>query len=235
MSSSPIATGNRHGWTNDRPNELSESFIEHAGRTRGRCLDVGAAFGVATLGAVRAGATVIANDLDEAHLRALIDRASPEERTRITLLPGRFPDYTLEDGSLDAVHASNVFHFLRGHEIERGLTAIARWLRPSGRLFLLACTPATGNLQELRPGVDARRAAGARWPGECDDVQITVTHESVAALPPFLHLLTRETLVPAVEAAGLRVVRAEEFTRRDIPAFSRGTGGENLLVIAERP
>ena len=94
-------TRNRMGWTSNQPNELSRLFIDFCGSAQAPVLDLGAAYGVATVPALEAGARVIANDLDSDHLFEIPDHPN------LTRLAGRFPDFDLPPGSLAAVHASN--------------------------------------------------------------------------------------------------------------------------------
>lgn len=113
-----LVTLNRRGRTSDQPNEYSRMFCEFAATAALPVLDIGAAFGVSTLPALAAGARVVANDLEPRHLEVLLERTPADDRARLTLLRGCFPhDLEFEDGSLSAIHASNLLNYLTGSEI----------------------------------------------------------------------------------------------------------------------
>ena len=134
------------GWASDQLNEVSLQFADFC-RTcacgeDSPALDIGAAYGTASLAALRVGAWLIANDLDAGHLEELELRAAQQGYKNLHLKLGRFPrEVHFEPGTLGAVHASNVFHFLTGNQLAEGVRAIARWLRPGGKLFVQAATP----------------------------------------------------------------------------------------------
>jgi SAM-dependent methyltransferase len=226
-------TLNVRGRTGATPNEVSQAFIDYAAGTGGRVLDVGAAFGVASIPAVERGASVIANDIEPRHLTVLWERTPPELRRRLTLLPGRFPqELAFERESLDAVHASNVLNFLRGDEIEIGLRQVWRWLKPGGKVFSNSGTPYAGNIRNFIPIYEARKRQGLRWPGEEEYIQRFSSHPTVAELPGFLHLLDADVLRQAFESAGFAVVAAEMYLRKDLPDYLCCDGRENLGLIA---
>src|SRR5205807_1400524 len=100
-------TANSMGWSGDAVNEVSQQFIRYATECEQPVLDIGAAYGVATIPALAVGATVHANDLSPDHLAELRRRTPPHLQERLTTLPGRFPhDLQFPDESLGAVHAS---------------------------------------------------------------------------------------------------------------------------------
>lgn len=85
-----IPTRNQTGWTSNQLNEVSALFVEHCREVRRPVLDIGAAVGVATLQALAAGATVIANDLDPEHLKEIAKAVPEEDAGRLVLaLRGR--------------------------------------------------------------------------------------------------------------------------------------------------
>jgi SAM-dependent methyltransferase len=233
---STISTNSHHGWTNERPNEVASEFLEaiqtHPG---GTVLDLGAAFGVATIPALDLGAVVYANDIDASHISEIEARASSASRERLHLVLGRFPqEVDFEAETFDAILASNVLHFLTGDEVELALTKIARWLRPGGTLHVLVNSPFVGNLREARPMIEARSIRGERWPGEVHGIRSLCKHPSAQRLPDMIHFFTPEILAVAVQRAGLHVENCELFTRSDIPLFARDAGKENLRLCGRR-
>jgi hypothetical protein len=159
-----LVTLNRRGRTSDQPNEYSRMFCEFAATARLPVLDIGAAFGVSTLPALAAGAHVVANDLEPRHLEVLLERTPTDDRARLTLLRGCFPhDLEFEDGSLSAVHASNLLNYLTGSEIERGARLMHRWLVPGGK-YSQRMTDQVGAVEPGSPQCTASCPALSAWP-----------------------------------------------------------------------
>lgn len=231
-----IPTRNQTGWASNQLNEVSERFVAHCRSVSLPVLDIGAAFGLASLAALDAGATVIANDLEPAHLSEIASAVPPAHAARLILIPGRFPrQLRFAANSLSAVHASNVFHFLAGPQLELGLSSIAHWLAPGGRLFVQAATPWQKPFQAFVPVFEARQALRAPWPGWMENTKEYSSHRRLSQIPPSLHLLDSQTLRHAAEAAGLAVEDAWLYRRRDLPASLFLDGRECAGLIAGKP
>ena len=100
------------GWAATQLSPLSETFVAFSSQAPGPVLDIGGAPGLASLAALKAGAEVIANDLEAALF--------PSE-ARFRIVTGRFPGgLHFDPSTLGAVHASNVFHFLTGNQLDAG-------------------------------------------------------------------------------------------------------------------
>lgn len=226
-------TQNRTGWTSNVLNELSELFVAFAATAQRPVLDIGAAYGVATHPALAAGAIVYANDSDPTHLAALETATPPDHRPRLHLIPGRFPqDLDFPAGSLDAVHASNVLHFLTGDELSVGIANICRWLAPGGRLFIQAGTPYQQPFQAFIPIYEERVRAGEPWPGWIEDARAISTHKKLSQIPRSLHLLDEGTLTNLVVSSGLAVERCWTYCRRDLPKSMHLNGREGVGLVA---
>jgi SAM-dependent methyltransferase len=221
------------GWASDNLSPLSQLFVEFCGSPfcadeEHPVLDIGAAFGVASLAAVRAGAFVIANDLEASQL--------PSERARLRCKPGRFPrEIHFEPETLSAVHASNVFHFLTGNQLEQGIRAIARWLRPSGKLFVQAATPYQAPFAAFIPEYERRIAAHEKWPGWIPKLSVWSTHRQLSQMPRSIHLLDDRVLARVMEDSGLLIERAWLYRRSDLPATLHLGGCESVGVVARKP
>lgn len=227
-------TRNRTGWTSNVLNELSELFVAHAATVQRPVLDVGAAYGIATLPALAAGATVYANDSDPTHLATLEAATPPDHRSRLHLAPGRFPqDLNFPAASLDAVHASNVLHFLTGDELLTGIAHIRRWLAPGARLFIQAGTPYQQPFQAFIPLYEERVRAGARWPGWIEDTRTISAHKKLSQIPRSLHLLDEPALTHLVVSSGFLVERAWTYCRRDLPKSMQLNGREGVGLVAK--
>jgi SAM-dependent methyltransferase len=236
-------TRNRMGWVSERLSRLSQQFVDHCARGAcgdGPALDVGAGFGVASLAALKAGARVIANDLEAAHCaeieRRALESCSDTERARLTVACGRFPeDLALAPDSLAAVHISNVLHFLSGRQLQLGMEAIAHWLRPEGKLFIQAATPYQSPFAAFIPEYERRLATREPWPGWLPKVGLYAKHRQMGQMPKAMHLLDDQVLRRVTEAVGLVVEQATLWRRDDLPQGLWLDGRETVSLVARKP
>jgi hypothetical protein len=229
-----VPTLNGMGYMTLALDPYSRAFVSFASRSELPVLDVGAAYGIATLAALAEGATVIANDLDPRHLEILMARTPPADRPRLHLAPGEFPyQPRLLDGTIGAALVSRVFHFFPGARILSGLRRLHHWLAPGGRLYVVALSPFLLLLREFVPVYQARKARGLRWPGWTTD-PACYAPAFAGALPEKLHLFEPDLLGQALEGAGFTVREARFFRPPDLPEELCLDGREAVGVIAER-
>jgi len=230
-----IPTDDAMGIMTEEPSPAAEAFIELAGRAGRPLLEVGAAYGNATLPALRAGGTVIANDLSASELGVLASGASGEDRKRLVLMPARFPEeIRLGDGSLSGVLAAQVLHFFDGPTVELAFQRVLRWLEPGGAWYVVVMTPSLGFYRTLRPEYEQRARRGERWPGIFDP-RTVAPPDWKGRLPPMVHLFEKELLRRCAEEAGFTVETLEYFCFRHFPARHRTDGHEFLTLTARRP
>ncbi len=224
------------GWASEALNVIGERFVHFsAGCGEAPVLDIGAAYGVASLAALRAGARVIASDIDPEHLRILESRAEPEDRQRLRLKAGRFPrDLAFDPESLGAVLASNVLHFLTGKQLETGLRLIAGWLGPGGKLFVHASTPYQAPFAAFVPEYERRLASGLRWPGWIEKTGAWSRHRKLSVMPASIHLLDDMVLRRAVQSVGLEVEESFLYRRADLGHGLAMDGRESVGLVARK-
>ena len=231
-----IPTQNAYGWTSEVPNQITCELL-HALPEFGVkpvVLDIGAGLGVATLPLLQAGAQVIANDIDTCHL-ATISKAATKSGCgeRLTTVLARFPEnLSLDD--LDAVHCSNVLHFLHGEEIVAGAQRIHEWLRPGGRVFVQVGTIFAGHIRKLAPEFERRRHAGVTWAGETARAKDFVLPAFRNLTPEFMNYLDGPPLVEAFESAGFTTERAWYYTRHCLPEVFVNDGREHFGYIGRK-
>jgi len=225
-----LRTLNRMGWASTQLSPLTEAFIAFAAEASKPVLEIGGAPGLASAAALVAGAEVIANDLQADLFTAL----APQPRLRI--VAGRFPsELHFDAGSLGAAHASNVFHFLTGVQLEAGLAALFGWLAPGGRLYAQASTPYQAPFAAFVPEYERRLGAGVKWPGWLAKASEFASHRQMGQMPRSLHLLDDIVLRRAAEAAGFAVERAWLYRRPDFPRTLHLDGRETAALIAVKP
>ncbi len=232
----PIPTRNHTGWTSNQLNEVSETFVDFCRSVKLPVLDIGAAYGIATHAALAAGATVIANDSDSGHLKILFENTPVEARSRLVQVPGKFPRHLqFAEGSLAAVHASNVFHFLTGPQLENGAASIAHWLARGGKVFVQASTPWQAPFASFVEEFEVKCAQGEDFPGWIPDAHQRFDHPKISQIPPAIHLLDDTTLARLFTKAGLEVERCWLYRRRDLAKGLQLDGRECCGLIATKP
>jgi SAM-dependent methyltransferase len=194
--------------------EFSLGFVDFAVTDApGPALDIGAAFGVATLAALARGTQVIANDIEPRHLEILESRVPTTDRDRLTLLPGAFPDdVALDDGSIGALLAARVLHMFDGPQIERAAAAMFRLLAPGGKAFVITEASKFLRYPRLREKYEEQLQRGERWPGFVTGVRQLIPDEAEHA-PDQVHFLTPDVLTLTFLNAGFVVERCAFFQR----------------------
>jgi predicted SAM-dependent methyltransferase len=232
-----IITLNRMGRATLDLTEYSREFVAFAPLAPGPVLDIGAGFGVATLAALTAGASVIANDVDDRHLRIIVEQASAAGvRERLEILPGWFPsDLDIRRERLGAIHASQVLHFLSERELMTGAALMFRWLQPGGRVFTISGTPYVKTLERFIPVYEERKRTGVPWPGAIQNVHEYSSHPTINELPDFMHFLDDETVARPFAEAGFVIERVEMYNRKGLPEYLKYDGRENVGLIARKP
>lgn len=229
-----VKTLNNMGYMTSGLDAYSQAFVEFAPSAPGPALDIGAAYGVASLAALSNGARVIANDIDARHLEILRKRARPQLQSRLTLMPGSFPDdVEFPSGSLGSVLICRVMHFFDGPTIERAAKNVMRWLAPGGKVFAIGETPFIGTAKGFFLTYQARVKAGDPWPGIVENVG---AHDPKRAgnLPSRMHLLDEATLKRVFTEAGFVIEKLGTFARPEFPPDIQLDGRESAGIIARK-
>jgi SAM-dependent methyltransferase len=215
-----IPTLNGTGFMLEALDDYAREFIAFAANAPGEVLDIGCAYGVATLAALAAGARVCACDMEPKHLELVRERTPPEQRARLRTVPGAMPDVQFPPNSFDAILASRVLHFLEGPDVSRTIAAMHAWLRPGGRVYLVADTPYMPQWSRIVPGYEAAKARGEPWPGRIADFSQFMSPG--ARGPAFLNTLDPDLFTRECAAAGFEVLRSGFFGMERLGATSNG-------------
>ena len=227
-----IPTLNGTGFMLEALDDYALSFVDAAAQAPGEVLDIGCAYGVATLAALERGARVCASDLEPAHLALLEQRVPPARRASLRTRVGALPDIDFPPCSFAAILASRVLHFLDGEALPRAVAAFARWLQPGGCVFLVADTPYMPSWSDIVPQYEAAKHAGARWPGYIADFRRYTAKRADGLGPPFLNTLDPDLLARECAAASLHVERADWFGMQRLGTAS--SGREHAGCVARR-
>jgi SAM-dependent methyltransferase len=217
--------------------EFAEDFIQQAGKSDAPVLEVGCAFGVASLPALAAGARVVACDLEQKHLDILREQAPEADRERLTCVQGELPGMDLPANEFSALLCSRVLHFLDGAAVDASIRKMYQWLKPGGRLYLVADTP-YGIWRKFIPVFEARRERGDRWPGLMIGLENYLPQAPSARPingPPFMNLLDTKLLERSCREAGFEIDRVSFIDRSDFSGDGRMDGRENAGIMAHKP
>lgn len=226
-----VPTLNHRGFMSESLDHFSSRFAEYAGGCLGTVLDMGCAYGIATRAALERGARVHACDMEAGHVEILAAETPEDMRPRLTTSVGALPAVNFPDGSFDAILCSRVLHFLLAAEIRTTLEKMHRWLRPGGRVFLVADTPYSGFWFAGAPAYERRKAAGEEWPGLIEDIGVFMKDgKAPAGMLPYLNPLDPDILARECARAGFVVEEAAFTGRADDRAAKHHAG-----VIAVRP
>lgn len=234
---SMVPTLNGTGFMFKVLDEYAVAWARQAASAEAPALDIGCAYGAATMAALEAGARVVACDMEERHLRILRSRVAVAWRKRLDCLVARLPGAEFQNESFSAILCSRVLHFLRGEDIDAAVAAMAAWLRPGGRLYLVSDTP-YGIWRNFIPAFKAARKAGKRWPGMMSDPSRLLPTPGISrylSQAQFMNLLDPELLARSCREAGLEIVRAGFINRRDFRGMAALDGRENAGVEARKP
>lgn len=216
------------GFTTTPCDPVSQQFIEHAALSAkhgGKVLEIGAAFGAATLEAIAKGATVFCNDIDPENLAVVRQRflETMEEScdsltgdcSKLVLVPGELPNELigLPEKHFDAILICRVLHFFTGSKIEESLALLAKLLAPNGKIYIVCETPFLRNWQRFIPEFNRRVEDKEEWPGEISEPAKYESSGRASSLPKFVHWITKEVLDRSLLKAGFSVEHSEYINR----------------------
>ena len=235
-----VPTADKKGFMLAEPDALMKSCAAFAAALKLPLVDIGAAYGVASLYALSFDEIpqVIAVDPDKSHLDILSKKAGDTER--LSLIQGSFPEeVSLLDNSVGAILVSRVFHFFRGDTLDVTFANIFSALVPGGKVFISAVSPYIAVLKDFLAIYEERVATNVVWPGEIEDLQAYLPAKYRTQNPSFFHALTPKVLSAALERHGFFVEKAEYATRPYPPGFqmveTELAGREDTVIIACKP
>lgn len=216
------------GFTTTPCDPVSQAFIEHAAlvaKDGGKVLEIGAAFGAATLDAIARGATVFCNDIDASNLAVVRQRFLETEDTqldsitgddrKLVFIPGALPHELrgLPEQFFDAILICRVLHFFTGSKIEESLSLLSRLLTPNGKIYIVCETPFLKNWQRFIPEFKNRMEQRVEWPGEITNPADYESSGRAESLPKFVHWITKDVLERSLSRAGLTIEHSAYIDR----------------------
>lgn len=233
-----IKTKNQMGIMTIEFSPPTKAFIEYCREASNPVLDIGCAYGLSSLAALRAGAFVYACDLEKEHLTTLTAMADKEGLANLKTFTASFPDeLEFEPDSLSAVHLSMIIHFLPAEVSLRGLKKCHQWLMPGGKLFIGNMTPYHGVFDNdpLLKEYQRRVEQGEEWPGEIKQHDFLKDKETWQdSLPDTAHFFMKESMEKLATLAGFRVEQLDYYTLDNIPKEYKTNGKEYVGLQASK-
>jgi SAM-dependent methyltransferase len=231
-----VRTLNHMGVVSTYVDQYAEQFICYASQQQGPVLDIGAAYGTVSIAALKAGATVIANDIELQHLQILYNRTPEECRSRLTLLHGKFPNVlTTPHLNLSGCFISRTLGHLKRSELQDGFKLIFSSLKENAKFFIITGTPYTNTFKNIIPVYEQRILANEQWPGYFTSLKQFVEVQHAAYVPDTINFLDETVLRRELGQIGFIVEECHLFERKDLPPLFRLDGREALVTIARKP
>lgn len=230
-----IPTLNNTGFMSTQLDLFSQEFINFSKNRQGKVLEVGTAYGICALTALSQGISITCNDIDKQHLAVLRDIAVKCGcDTNLSLVPGAFPNQiNFQQDTFDAILISRVLHLFDGNTIQRSLLAAKEWLKPNGKLFIVADTPYLKNLLPFIPIYEERVRNKEKWPGllQIDKNSKLITNLS-SEWPMLANFLDVDVLYRELTNIGFNIEVLHTISRSDFPADRVLDGREGVGAIA---
>lgn len=230
-----VSTLNQMGYMARKLDEVQQAFINFCiEREGGLYLDIGAAFGIATLAALQAGKKIISCDLEQKHLDA-IRQATPRHLLKnLVLQAGHFPqNLRFNPHMFDGILCAMVLHFTLPEDMHETLTHLREILIPKGRVFVTVSSPYQGVLKDFIPLYEERFQRGENFPGYIANIGDYVPHRS-DTLPSKNIVFCLKALRNLFEREGFHVLDCFSFTRENLPSDLSYDGREYTGLIATK-
>lgn len=200
-----VTTLNKRGYMLVKPEYFMQYFIDYAAKISEPVLDIGAAYGVATIAALKKGAHVVANDIEPRHLEILKSKVPNSLLDKLDLKPGNITrDLDFPESYFGAILASRIFSFIDPELLQHSFALIYKWLKPGGKFVYLGASPYMGTFAPFFSVYKARKKSNTPWPGYVDNIELYAPKHA-HQLPGFIHLIDEDTLKKLLTDAGFNI------------------------------
>lgn len=221
-----IPTLNGYGVT--FPNlTIKDDFIRDAAKNSAWSLDLGCAYGLHTIEAIKSGARVVANDLEPKHLQILRKQLPAELSLNLRTRAGAFQHISLPAASIGCVLAGYVLHFLDGPTLDRTIRKLHKVLRSGGKVYANVWSPYIKALQDLLPEFERRKAANQPWPGYFEEIEGRMG----PLMPDKIHVFDIDVLTDAFGKRGFVIESCKYISASN---KSRQLDGREMVFITAR-
>lgn len=211
-------------------NEFSARFIEMSEKANKPVLDIGCAYGVATIPCLEKGADVIAIDIEQEHLNILLQRTPTHLHARLKTIQASFPDeLDFADCSISSALMSRVFSFLQPKQLLDGLEKLFKWLEPGGTVIAINHTPYIKLFEPHIPEYEYRKSTQDSWPGYIENLNNHPKFEDYR-MPSWINLMDKDLFTRIFSDAGFTINHIEYFSAGEItPIYDVQLDGRELV------
>ena len=203
---------NGRGFMEQDLNNISKSFVEESSELEGLSLDVGCAYGIASIAALKKGSKVLASDMDQAHLDILLKETPEELKDNLTTKLGTLPNIDFKNESFITIHCSRCLHFLTPNELIETLRNMYNWIQPGGRIYLITDTCYSGPWKNYLPEFEKKLEAGDPFPGFIENVLDCLPIPRLPkGMTPHMNCLDPDTLSRECISAGFEIITSKYF------------------------
>lgn len=209
-----IPTLNKYGLSDFLLDPYTIDFLIFSTESPKHVLEVGAEFGRLSLEVIRYGGSAVVNDLDPRHIHQIEEKIPKTQRQKIDFVVGAFPLEThFQDGTFDAIFI-RVMQFLSGELIEKGLSKAFKWLKPGGRIYIIAPTIYMPSVpKHVQDAFKRKRKHGEMWPGVGILSREVFPMTIAENMPSKVHLMDMDVLMNALFRSGFDVQRVGYYDR----------------------
>lgn len=254
-------TNNKKGFMFLRIGESASYWLNSLPHSSSPLLDLGAAYGVHTIHALKAGRDVVAVDMDEVHiaeLRVRVDDYLRSPAAQNGAGPGRLVDATVatlpepaicQEDSVAGVLVAEVLHFMKPGQLQPLFSDIYRWLEPGGRVVVTAAASQRAKVEVFTSKM-GYKLSNDRTVDDVDKMISTASGEELAkAAPAFmelpeaspfranvnshLYLMSTKEVKAFAKEAGFQIERCSYITPQKYP--DKKVEGETVLLVARKP
>ena len=209
-----VATMNQQGFMRIDLDSYSKQWISEAKSSDKPFLEIGAAYGEASIIALEGGATVISNDVDMKHLTVIRNRARKDLHSNLYLNCASVPnDINIPNDSIGGVLFCRVGHFFTAEEMQDTLVKIYNMLTKGGGLFFVSVSPYHYSLaNDFLPIFLEKKANGEKNPGYVHNMkQYMPLKESAKYVPEFLNAWDVDIMSKLLEVNGFEIKQSGLF------------------------
>ena len=207
-----VPTLNKCGYMFTHNSIASRAFIDSAKTAKQDLMDVGCAYGISTLKALKnTKRRVIAIDKCQEHLDILMNNVTRKEINNILPICCDFPSdfrkkkaFRIKDENISGILCSHLLTLFTPEAIVETLECFYRLLEVGGFLYLTASTPESRVFNGFYAEYSKRLKRGERWPGIINNCcwSHNLSESERGNLPVWANLLDKKTLSREVEEAG---------------------------------
>ena len=182
-----IPVYNGDGYASPEPHPLSQEFVLFSSNSKYPVLDIGAAYGLISINALKNGATVICNEKEKKQLEYIchIKSITQEEKKRLYLKHVSILEIDFPKESLGAIHMSRVMHFFKPNEVELFFQKAYNWLIPNGRIYIITMSQYHyGNPEGFSDYYNKEIKKGTEFPGMINDYKFKNEKYVLHAIDP---------------------------------------------------